>query len=279
MLHAASSESRYAEVNGLRLHYLDYGSAGKPPMLCIHGGGAHGHWFDYVASAFATDYHVLALDLRGHGDSEWTEPPEYSYAKYAEDVAALVEHLGLRNFVLVGHSMGGAVSLVYTTSFPGRVAKLVVVDTRTQLSAARVAKMHEFGARPASTYATRDELIARYRLEPAGTQVAPPEVVRHMAEHSAREQPDGTWRHKFDRRVYAKFERLDGMPLWGQVKIPALIVKGELSKRIDPEMKAGVNARAPHVRFVEVAGADHHVTLDNPSGFVEAVRPFLAERT
>ncbi len=62
MLNPASSASRNVEVNGLRLHYLDYGSAGKPPMLCIHGGGAHGHWFDYVASGFASDYHVLALD-------------------------------------------------------------------------------------------------------------------------------------------------------------------------------------------------------------------------
>jgi pimeloyl-ACP methyl ester carboxylesterase len=271
----AQAKSLYTEAGGLKLHYLDYGTEGERPMLCLHGGGAHGHWFDYVAPGFTPDHHVRALDLRGHGDSAWTEPPTYSFDTYAADVNAFVEKLDLRDFVLIGHSMGGMVSLTYATSYPGRVSRLVVVDTRTLMSAARIEKMREFGKRPPSSYATHDELIQRYRLEPAGTQVAPPEVVRHMAEHSARQQPDGTWRHKFDRRVYANFERKDGMPLWAQVKIPALIVKGQISKRIDAAMMAGVRERAPHVQFAEVANADHHVTLDNPAGFVAAVRAFL----
>jgi pimeloyl-ACP methyl ester carboxylesterase len=277
-LHAfspAPSVSRFVDVNGVKLHYLDYGEDGGIPLLCIHGGAAHAHWFDFVATGFMPEFHVRALDLRGHGDSAWTEPPDYSFAKYASDIARFVEELELRDFVLVGHSMGGMVSLVYAASHPGRVAKLVVVDSRMLMPMNRIAAMREAGTRSAKRYASRDELVSRYRLEPPGTQFAHPEVVRHLALHSGRETSDGTWQHKFDRRVYATFERIDGMPLWEQIEIPALLVKGERSQRIDPSIVKDVKARAPHVELTVVSDADHHITLDNPAGFVSQVKAFL----
>jgi pimeloyl-ACP methyl ester carboxylesterase len=244
-------------------------------MLCLHGGAAHGHWFDYIAGSFTADYHVRALDLRGHGDSAWADAPAYSFDDYAADVAAVVEKLDLREFVLIGHSMGGMVSLVYTATYPGRIAKLVVVDTGRRLSAERIEKMRAFGTKPAKSYATRDELISRFRLEPAGAPMAKPAVIRHIAEHSARENADGTWGHKFDRRLYATFERRDSFMLWDKVRIPALLVKGGLSNRITPQMYEEVKKLAPQVKLAEVPEADHHVTLDNPRAFVEVVKAFL----
>ena len=272
----APSNSVFVEANGLELHYLDYGTEGAAPMLCVHGGAAHAHWFDFAASGFIPHFHVRALDLRGHGDSAWVDPPVYTFRAYAEDIDALVHKLDLRDFVLVGHSMGGMVALNYAATHPGRVGKLVVVDTRTLMGAERIAKMREFGARPASGYETQAELVARYRLEPEGTQKASAEVIRHMALESGRQGPDGRWRHKFDRSVYAQFERLDGMPLWERIRIPALLVKGALSQRIDAAMAKEIKKRAPQVEIVEVADADHHIMLDNPRGFVEALRGFLA---
>lgn len=272
----APSRSVFVEVNGLELHYLDYGIEGAAPMLCVHGGAAHAHWFDFIASGFTPRFHVRALDLRGHGDSAWADPPVYTFRTYAEDIEALVQRLDLRDFVLVGHSMGGMAALKYAAMYPGRLGKLVVVDTRTLMGAERIAKMREFGARPASSYDTQAELVARYRLEPAGTQKASPDVIRHMALASGRQDPDGRWRHKFDRNVYVNFERLDGMPLWERIKMPALLVKGSLSDRIDAAMAEEIRKRAPQVEVVEVADADHHVMLDNPHGFVEALQGFLA---
>src|SRR5688500_6395257 len=126
----AASTSKFVEADGLKLHFLDYGTAGLPPILCLHGGAAHGPSFDFVARGFTPQYHVRALDLRGHGDSDWPKPRAYSFATYAKDVAEVVEKLDLRDFVLIGHSMGGMVSLHYAALHPGRVGKLVVVDTR-----------------------------------------------------------------------------------------------------------------------------------------------------
>ena len=127
-----------SEAGGLELNYLDYGTEGLPPMLCIHGGAAHGHWFDFVAPGFTPSYHVRSLDLRGHGDSDPVDPPLYTYEQYASDIDKTVRALDLRDFVLMGHSMGGTVSLVYAATYPGRVKKLVVVDSTVNLSAERI---------------------------------------------------------------------------------------------------------------------------------------------
>ena len=273
---AASYTDRFVEVGGLKLHYQDFGTAGKTVMLCMHGGAASGHWFDFVAAAFAADYHVLALDQRGHGDSAWVEPPAYSYHDYAADIDKVAAKLDLRDFILVGHSMGGMVSTVYAATYPGRMKKLVIVDTSVRLSEERLNAMRDVGNRGGSSYATREELVARYKLRP-GNSLAPVEVVRHIAGFSARQFPDGGWRHKFDRAVYATRENLDGMPFWERIKVPALLVKGGRSARISPEIFAEVKKHAPQVELAEVADSDHHVTLDNPDGFVRAVKPFLAK--
>ncbi len=270
----ASHTSKHVEAGGLRLHYLDYGTAGRPAMLCVHGGAAHAHWFDFVARGFCANHHVLALDQRGHGDSAWADPPDYSYARYALDLAEAVEKLDLREFVLVGHSMGGTIALTYAAAHPGRVASLIVVDSTLRMTADRVAKLREVGTRQGTSYSTRDEFVARYRLRPASTTTAP-ETIRHLARVSGRPAADGNWRHKFDRNVYATRETVDGLPCWNHIKVPALLVKGELSQRITPHVFAEVKSRCPHVELAEVPRSDHHVTLDNPLGFVEAVRAFL----
>jgi len=270
----ALGSSGFVEAGGLRLHYLDYGTAGGPAMLCVHGGAAHAHWFDFVAPSFIADYHVRALDLRGHGDSAWAEPPEYSHERFASDLAEVVEELDLRDFVLIGHSMGGMAALVYAATYPGRVGKLVVVDTTLHMAEERIAAMREVGARQGSSYATLDEFVARYRLRPAGTTAAPG-IIRHVAEKAARQVDDGSWRHKFDRNIYVQRVSVDGLPYWNRIGIPALLVKGDRSPRITPQIFAGVKARCPHVELAEVSHSDHHVTLDNPPGFVHAVKEFL----
>ena len=280
-LQPASSVSRFVVAGGVQLHYLDYGTGaqarGLPSMLCVHGGAAHGHWFDYVAPGFSRDYHVRSLDQRGHGESAWADPPVYSYERLAADLAEVTEKLDLRDFVLIGHSMGGTVCLLYAATYPGRVGRLIVVDSTLQMTEERVARLRDVGSRQGSSYATREELVTRFRLRPGDASMAAPEVVRHIAQHSARQFEDGSWRHRFDRNVYALRETKDGLPCWNQIKIPALLVKGQRSQRISAEVYAEVKRRCPQVELAEVPNSDHHVTLDNPAGFVHAVKAFLAK--
>ena len=276
-VNVASSTSNFLAVNGTKLHYLDYGTAGRRPMLCVHGGQAHAHWFDFVAPGFTPDHHVYAHDLRGHGDSAWADPQTYSFETHADDINAFMEKLDLRDVVLIGHSMGGMISLLYAATHPGRVSRLVIVDSTMLMPMDRVTKMREFSARPARSYATQDELVARYRLEPAQSELASPDVVRRMALHSGRQDEAGRWQHKADRRVYANFRQVAGVPLWEKIKVPALVIKGEHSTRFGPDVLAEIRARAPQVQNAMVPASDHHITLENPRGFVAAVRKFLGD--
>jgi len=277
VLEPAPYTDRYVEVAGLKLHVQDYGTAGKPKILCMHGSAAHAHWFDFVASALIDEYHVLALDQRGHGDSEWDRSarPEYSYERYAADLHELSEKLDLRDFILIGHSMGGLVSTVYAATYPGRARAFIMVDSSLNMPRERIAGMNEVGSREGRSYASADEFLAHYKIRPSGTS-ATPDVVRHMGMHSTRQFEDGRWRNKVDRNVYALRVGKNLIPHWAHIEIPALLMKGERSERISPQIVAQVKAHAPQVQVVEVAGCDHHVTLDNPTGFVEVCKRWIA---
>lgn len=269
--------SRHVRAGGLQLHYLDYGTERLPPMLCVHGSAAHAHWYDFVAADLRADYHVRAIDLRGHGDSEHVSPPDYTFASYAADLHEAVAALKLKDFVLIGHSMGGMVSLYFASTYPGLASHLIVVDSATRMNESGVAGMRRVGSREGKSYASHAEFVARYKLRPAGTTAAP-EVLAHLARLGARRGQDGRWRPKFDRNVYATRETFDGLPHWARIKIPALWVRGGLSKRISDELVEMVRAVCPQILIADVPGADHHVTLDNPDGFVAAVRAFLENR-
>ncbi len=272
---AADATSHFLDVNGIRLHYLDYGFAGRRPMLCVHGAAAHAHWFDFVAGGLTPNHHVRSLDLRGHGDSAWAEQSTYAFPTFAEDIDALAAKLDLRDFVLVGHSMGGMASLLYAATFPGRAGALVIVDSIMLMPMERIRAMRAFGETTPSTYASEEELIARYRLSPPETHIAAPEIIRHMARHSGKQGADGRWQHKADRRVYANSQQHAGIPLWERIAIPALVIKGSRSTRFSPDQMVEIRRRAPQVQWAEVPDSNHHITLDNPQGFVAAVQGFL----
>src|SRR5262249_35751553 len=125
---AEAYRDRFITVNGLRLHYLDWGNDRKPPFLMLHGIGRVAHSFDHIAPKFTADYHVIALDMRGHGDSAWSKEGEYLVQDYVKDVAAIAEKLNLRALTLLGNSTGGRVVQVYAGQHPERVARLIVED-------------------------------------------------------------------------------------------------------------------------------------------------------
>lgn len=272
----AAFTEHYIEVAGLRLRLQDYGTAGKPAMLCLHGGAANAHWYDFVAQGFTADYHVRAVDLRGHGDSEWdpSPTPSYGYQRHAADVNELAEKLDLREFVLIGHSMGGMIGSLYTATYPGRAKAFMLVDTTIKMTPERIAGFSAISNREGRHYASQEAFIANYKVHPGGS-TATAEILRHIAISSGRQFADGRWRHKVDRKVYGNRELVDSFPLWNKIKIPTLLMKGERSQRIDPPTIANVKSRAPQIEVAEVPNCDHHITLDNPAGFIQAAREFL----
>src|SRR6201981_3687661 len=125
-------QDRFVTVHGLRLHYLDWGAEGKQPFIMLHGIGRVAHSFDHIAPRFQDKYHVIALDMRGHGDSGWSPAGAYLVEDYVKDLEGFVDQLNLRNLTLLGNSTGGRVVQVYAGLHPDRVARLVSEDVGPQ---------------------------------------------------------------------------------------------------------------------------------------------------
>src|SRR3954466_2749679 len=136
-------QSRIYESHGLRLHYADWGTDGGPVAILVHGGRDHCRSWDVIARALQPHFHVLAPDLRGHGDSDWTKGGSYSLTEYVYDLSRLIQHIAARPVTIIGHSMGGMVGLIYAGTFPDQVSALVVLDGVTVLPSAKDGPAHE----------------------------------------------------------------------------------------------------------------------------------------
>jgi pimeloyl-ACP methyl ester carboxylesterase len=268
-------QERRIEVNGLSLNYLDYGGDGKPPLLFLHGGSAHAHWWDFVAPAFTDEWHALSLDQRGHGDSQWTDEWAYGSRHYVSDLERIIEKWGLGAPVLVGHSMGGHNILLYAAEHSANVRAAVVIDTLAEYGERAVNFLRAYAEKEPRRFASLDEAAANFKIVPKET-LAGKEVLEHIARHSYRLQDDGTWVHKFDRRTLIR-EPLNMWDGLARVACPTLVVKIKDSFLLPREAAEKMAAALPHGRFVEIENSYHHVMLDNPPALIEVLRQFLSD--
>lgn len=265
---------RSLSIHGLRLQCYEWGDAAAPAVVLLHGGSAHSHWWDFFAGTLADAYRVVALDLRGHGNSDHADPPAYRIDDYADDVAACIDTLGLTRTMLVGHSMGGVVAAAYAGRASERLAALVIVDSQVRISVAGARYMMRLRHFPQIMYRDRDTAIRRFRLLPTQTNAAP-EVLAHVAAHALRELPDGRWTLRFDRASLAAAEPQDWLPTLQQLGCPVLIVRGVHSTLLPHDKFAALLAALPRAEGIEISNAHHHVMLDNPTEFARTVRKFL----
>ena len=265
----------------MRFRYLDWGTPGKKPLLFLHGGGLTAHTWDLVCLSLRKDYRCLALDLRGHGDSEWSPEMDYGIEAHSRDVEALVEHLGLDGFGLVGMSLGGLTAIAYAGRQAARLSALVIVDSGPEGRQEGARRIQEFVAAPAE-FDSIDEVIERaLSFNPRRD----PKLLRRSLQHNLRRMPNGklTWKH--DRRHRAKFDaeewarRRQG--LWDEVAritCPTLVVRGGRSDVFHDEDAEKLAKALPRGSWVRVEDAGHTVQGDNPRGLVTELRRFLDQQ-
>jgi pimeloyl-ACP methyl ester carboxylesterase len=270
----ACGAPRTVEVGDLRLLLHEWGQAGRRPVLLLHSLAAHSHWWDWVAPRLAEDAHVVALDLRGHGGSDWVVPPAYHAEDHARDGLAVLDGLGWPAPLVMGHSLGGYIGATLAALHPERVGALVIVDTMTQWNEQETAWAMEQAERPAQEFATRGEAGARFRLSPRET-TAPAEWLRHLGETGVQESRPGVWQPTFDRQVFAH-ARPDAWPILPSVTCPTLVVRGAASPIMDREALLRVATNVQRGQFAEVKGAHHHLILDDPAQFVAIVTGWLS---
>ncbi|RIK98341.1 MAG: alpha/beta hydrolase [Proteobacteria bacterium] len=275
----------------LRLHYVDWGNPAAPAVVLVHGGRDHARNWDWVARDLRGDFHVIAPDLRGHGDSAWAVGGMYAVADFVLDLANLIDALGEKQVILVGHSLGGAISLMYGGIYPERVAKLVAIEglgpppallarlvrrEPWERMAEWVGQMRGLAARQPRRYATLADAAARMREE---NQFLSEEQAHHLTIHSVNRNEDGTFSWKFDNyvRTFApyRFDVEDMRALWSRIACPVLLVRGEDSWASDP-VKDGRIQPFQDARLVTIPKAGHWVHHDQLDRFLAAVRAFVA---
>lgn len=267
------ARSRTVDVNGLRLHVLESGAAGAPPLCFLHGGAAHAHWFDAVTPGFVDRFHVVSLDQRGHGESAWAEPPAYGTEDFTGDLLGLMDVLGWARMIVVGHSMGGHNAMTFAAWHPERVAALVIVDSRPVIPAERLTVMHARGRRLPRLHPSEDAAVQSFRLLPRET-AADPALLAHVA-RAGLMQRNGGWGWRFDPATHGARQPVDAWPLLSRITAPTLITRAALSPVLTQEMAERLQASVPNASLITIPGAYHHLTLDRPKEFTTALTTFL----
>jgi pimeloyl-ACP methyl ester carboxylesterase len=260
---------RFAAACGVRLHALARGPLHGPPLVLLHGGGANAHWWDHLAPKLAARLRVVALDFRGHGDSEF--PESVQVGAFQRDLEALLAHLGRPDAILVGHSMGGHVALDHAAHRGGTRAVVGIELARGAASSERRRTRLALLAR--RSYRTRADAVRRYRFLPASPGVSE-ELRRHIAEHSVQLEPDGRFGFKFDARWFGLPAR--PRPPLERIACPVLIVRGAESGLLTREGAERLVSEIPGASLVEIPGAGHNVHLERPGAVLDALTAFLS---
>ncbi len=282
--------SSYYISQRLRLHFADWGNHDKPPLVLVHGGRDHARNWDWVAKALRDDYHVIAPDLRGHGDSEWARGGHYMIQEFVLDLAQLLNALDLFPITLVGHSLGGAVATHYTSVYPDKVKKLVNIEglgpppemikgalsiPQWERTANWIKQVREFSSKKPKHYASID--AAAQRMLDANSFLSP-EQAQHLTVHGVARNEDGTFSWKFDNYVrlfYPQRYDMDEMKaMWGRISCPTLLIRGVESNFGDPT-KDGRAAAFKNARLEAVPEAGHWVHHDQLEHFLKLLKDFL----
>jgi pimeloyl-ACP methyl ester carboxylesterase len=281
----AEPADRFYESQGLRLHYVDWGNASAPPLILVHGGLDHCRNWDAIARELQPHFHIMAPDLRGHGDSEWAKGSSYSLTDNVYDLTRLMRFARLQDAAIVGHSMGGMVALAYAGTYPEKVSRLVVLDGAF-LSSSQAAPIAEqmsrwvnqldrIGDHQESTFATIEE--AAKRLSARNKRLTAVQAL-HLASHGVRKGDDGLYRWKFDHyqraRAPYRLSSEDYAGLWSRIACPTLLMWGDESFLPDPEA-AGLLAHFRGAEMEKIAGAGHWLHHDRLDVVLASLRRFL----
>jgi pimeloyl-ACP methyl ester carboxylesterase len=272
----------------LRLHYVDWGDRDAPTLLLVHGGRDHSRSWDWVAQELRRDWHVIAPDLRGHGDSAWSPEGTYMAATHVYDLAQLIHQQQLEPVTIVAHSLGGVVALRYAGLYPEKVRKLVVIEglgpPPAMAAAIRDAPVPQrwrnwiderrrMSGRLPRRYASIEDALERMRSENANLSA---EQARHLTIHGVSRNEDGTYSWKFDNYVRygppVDLSEEDLHGLWGSITCPVLLCWGAKSWAADPAEQAALFQDARVQAFENAGHWLHHDQFDK---FMETLRGFL----
>ncbi|CAA0093406.1 Tropinesterase [Zhongshania aliphaticivorans] len=275
----------------LRLHYVEWGDAKAEPILMIHGGLDHCRNWDWVAQALSSNYNIIAPDLRGHGDSDWSASGSYRQLDFVHDLTQLVHVKGYKKITIIAHSFGGFISLMYAGINPEIVDKMIIIEglikSKEEIENSLSIPVHQrltewmdsvynVSSRQVKRYPSFAEALARMRSENGHLD---DERAIHLTRHALKQNEDSTYSWKYDNYIHALYpdhEYIDLYSLWQRISCPILMLRGEDSFAVDPE----VDGRIKHfqnVSTVNIPQAGHWLHHDQFDRFMTEVEGFLAK--
>jgi pimeloyl-ACP methyl ester carboxylesterase len=261
--------SKTLRVNDLALHYLEWGEADAPAIVCVHGYTGSADAFNGLARRLKDRFHILAPDVRGHGESAWSPAAAYQYADQAGDLAAFVDRLGLDRFVLIGTSMGGIIAMAYAAGHAGRLRGLVINDIGPDAEAGTQRITQMVGSRPEDFASLEDAMAYRREMSPI-LAARNAEDQHELALGVLRQRPDGRWGWKMD-PAYIRQRVEHGPParplVWPALQslsCPTLVVWGSESDVLSEAQAQRMVDTLPRGELVRVPGIGHAPTLVEP---------------
>lgn len=274
----------------LRLHYVDWGNAEAPPLVLVHGGRDHARSWDWTAEALCKDWHVVAMDHRGHGDSEWVSDGNYRVEDMVYDLAQLIHQLGRGPVTIVSHSMGGNVALRYAGTFPDMVSKIVAIEglgpspkragemretPYPERMAEWIGKKRAAAGRAPRKYESIEAAFARMIEENSYLTEA---QARHLTINGVNRNEDGTFSWKFDPHlnVWQVEDVADEFihQTWAAIAAPTLLLYGKDSWASSP-IGDGRLAHFGNAEVIEFEKAGHWLHHDQFERFMSTLRDFL----
>ncbi|HLH31301.1 MAG TPA: alpha/beta hydrolase [Terriglobia bacterium] len=273
---AQQPADRFVTVNGLRIHYLDWGNEAKPPLIMLHGIGRVAHTFDHIAPHFAPNYHVMAVDMRGHGDSAWDTKGNYLVEDYTKDIEGLADQLHLRNITIWGNSTGGRVAQVFAGLHPELVSAVISEDVgpeRPNQVAESVTR--QLKQEDATGWASEDELFAQLKRQNART---PEDILRAYAHYGSKQRPDGRVIWKRDPAIGTGFVPTELWRFVRQIKSPIIYVVGGRSTIVPAATQEELRKALPQAQIVTIPGVGHYPSEENTEAYLAIVDKFLASK-
>jgi pimeloyl-ACP methyl ester carboxylesterase len=271
-LNSVSPRDSFVTVNGLRIHYVDWGNSAAPPLILIHGLDRVARTFDHVAPHFAGRFHVIAMDMRGHGDSGWDPEGRYLVEDHVGDVEGLVQQLGLKNITIWGNSTGGRVAQVFAGKHPELVSAVISEDVGPERPRQIADNYSRRVAQEDAGWATEEELLAQLRKSNAGVSDA---VLVPYVRYGTKRRADGRLVWKRDPQLVKGFVATDLWRFVREIKAPILYVIGGRSTIVPAETHEQLKKTLPQARIVTMPGLGHYPSDEKPQEFLAIVDEFL----
>jgi len=277
MMRGVIPKDRYITIKGFRLHYLDWGNEHQQPLMLLHGFMGHAHVWDNLALRLQSSYHVIALDQRGHGKSDWSKDKAYTLDDHFSDISLFMKKLSLENIILAGHSMGGRHALMYAACTPDHLDRLVLIDARPahdRNSSQALRKL--VTTLPLKARSLQEAVLAIRTLYLFLSEA----ISYHIAKYGYRRGSNGYYIPQYDTSMAEPSEHQgskveDLWPFLTAITCPVLIMRGTQSSFLSTEVSRQMCRHLPRAELKEIPASTHMPVQENPDVSYQVISDFL----